>query len=210
MKIHDVPTLPRWSVFVAGGIFSFDPFQTCSQLYRISNITIHCHSVLNDQKSPLHLLRNPTLHCTASVFTQNHHLRIWATIMLQNNKFLYTDCTFTNSRSMSGLSLFRLSMSRLKPNSGHFGEIKIEKAGSVRQELSDKCRMSQTGVRELWVSSRVCMCASLRRHSAVPLRDKALGVYHRHDIISLGWCLPLVSKDKDALVCSYTPTFHLY
>lgn len=47
------------------------------------------------------------------------------------------------------------------------------------------------------------MC--LRLHSAVPLRDKALEVLRRDDIISLGWCLPFLSQDRDALLLRYTP-----
>lgn len=43
---------------------------------------------------------------------------------------------------------------------------------------------------------RVCVC--LRLLSAVPLRDKALEVLRGDDIISLGWCLPCLSQDRDA------------
>lgn len=49
----------------------------------------------------------------------------------------------------------------------------------------------------------VCVFVCLRLHSAVPPRDKALEVLRRDDIISLGWCLPRLSQDQDALLLFY-------
>lgn len=48
------------------------------------------------------------------------------------------------------------------------------------------------------------MNVCLRLLSAVPQRDKALGV-HRDDIISLGWCLPCLSQDRGAPLLCFIP-----
>lgn len=61
------------------------------------------------------------------------------------------------------------------------------------KSVTDRCaRVS------LWVCGRCCTLQCR-------LRNKAPGALHRDDIISLGWCLPRLSQDRQALGCWYVP-----
>lgn len=59
--------------------------------------------------------------------------------------------------------------------------------------------------RQVCVCLGLCVFMCLRLHSAESLRDKALEVLPRDDIISLGWCLPCLSQDRDALLLHNIP-----
>ena len=91
----------------------------------------------------------------------------------------------------SGPSRRRFGFKNLRKSSSH----------SVRTWVTNaECH------RQVCVCVRVCACVCVCAcGSAVPLRDKALGVLRRDDIISLGWCLPCLSQDRDALVLRCVP-----
>lgn len=65
----------------------------------------------------------------------------------------------------------------------HFGRRTKKKSLSSRTAVSEP----KSQMHNVTVTDRcVCVCVCPQLHSAVPLTDKALGVLHRDDIISLG------------------------